>query len=747
MISRLLPSLLAAGLFVLSPIASHAAIGIVPLGQAHAWRRAEFRLDQVPAAANPFDPDEIQVDATFSAPSGKKTTVPAFWYQDYRRSLIQGVQALTPSGAPEWRIRFTPTEAGAYRVSVAVRLKGSPASEPVEGQFSASAAAGAVRGWVRNGADHRYFETSDGSPLRLIGENVCWAQSNETFDYDAWFAAMAASGQNFARLWMAPWDMGIEHGGGTLNRYRQDAAWSLDHVFSLAEEKGLYVLLCFDHHGMFQQSNRNWGGSNNFWNVNPYNQANGGPCVQPNDFFTSAEARKLYQKRLRYLIARYGYSPNLLSWQFFNEIDNVFAPAQSLVGDDVVAWHRLMGKWLRENDPYGHLISTSLTGGSDRPEFWKLPELDFAVYHSYGDAAPGRKAADVGRDYHQRYGKPVMIGEFGVSARDWAIVSDPHLRGFRQGLWGGALGGSVGTDMSWWWESIHADNVYPLYAAMRDILRQAGWLDGRWTPAEFAHNEDLPTRLGAVRDDAAPFSATVALGGYRRTAARGELALADALAAERASEYLSAFLHGSQNADLQRPLRLSAEFAEGGKISFRVNSVAGDAEVIVTVDGAERLRNRIYDRDGLAAVNHEIDRDLSVDVPAGRHTIEISNSGLNWAFLENLRIENVRPCAYADGWQVHPDVLGLRNEQGRAVVYVTSPYIVWPAGALRYNPPVQKQQTVTLTGGKPGRYVAQWFDPTSGKPVGKTETTAAGKSAVLPLPEYSEDLVGIVNPQ
>ena len=139
---------------------------------------------------------------------------------------------------------------------------------------------------------------------------------------------------------------------------------------------------------MFQVNNRNWGGSNNFWKTNAYNQINGGPCEKPNDFFTNARAKTIYQKRLRYLIGRYGYSPRLLAWQFFNEIDNVFST--TLNGDDVVAWHREMGQWLHAHDPYGHLVTTSLTGGSERPEIWSLPEMDFSVYHSYNESAPGK---------------------------------------------------------------------------------------------------------------------------------------------------------------------------------------------------------------------------------------------------------------------------------------------------------------------------------------------------------------------
>jgi len=59
-----------------------------------------------------------------------------------------------------------------------------------------------------------------------------------------------------------------------------------------------------------------------------------------------------------------------------------------------------------------------------------------------------------------------MVGEFGTSSAGWNRTSDPHLRGWRQGIWGGALGGSVGTAMSWWWENIDGENDYSIYASL-----------------------------------------------------------------------------------------------------------------------------------------------------------------------------------------------------------------------------------------------------------------------------------------
>ena len=79
------------------------------LSTASAWQKAEFGIRNVPPAKNPFDPDEIKVDALFTAPSGARFDVPAFWFQNYERSQADGGESLKASGEPEWRIRFTPT--------------------------------------------------------------------------------------------------------------------------------------------------------------------------------------------------------------------------------------------------------------------------------------------------------------------------------------------------------------------------------------------------------------------------------------------------------------------------------------------------------------------------------------------------------------------------------------------------------------------------------------------------------------
>ena len=720
---------------------------IVPLGEPQLWQRAEFRVDHAPVATNCFDPDLIRLDATFTPPSGQSLTVPAFWYQDFSRALANGSEVLTPVGAPQWRIRFTPTEPGDYTLSLNIHTNNVSAGKPVMARFKVPVAqSSGQHGYVRVAPDKRYFETTDGRPLRLVGENVCWGDNRGTFNYDDWFGAMQNAGENFARLWMSPWFAGIEHTPGTLNQYSQPAAWQLDHIFDLAQQDGIYLMLSFDHHGMFQEHNRNWGGSNNYWKSNPYNQANGGPCAQPNDFFTNARAKTIYQKRLRYLIGRYGCSPHLLAWQLFNEIDNVFGPLNS---DDVVAWHREMGQWLHAHDPYGHLVTTSLTGGSERPEIWSLPEMDFSVYHSYNESAPGKGAATLGRAFVKDYGKPVMIGEFGVDSRSWNIASDPYLRGFRQTLWSGALGGSVGTAMPWWWQDMHKDDVYPLYAALSGILRNAGWQKDEWTPVDFAGAGEPPPDLSRAIPNGELFNAQPTLNSAWRLQRKlsGKLALADSLAADQASQSLMTYLLGRHDAEFQHPYRITAFFGENAKLGLHVKSVFSDAELIVRVDGAEVLHTNFIRAAGDTTTYRDINQDFTVNLPAGKRVIEIANdAGADWILIDSLKFEQVLPAEFAGGWHFAPEAVGLRSEK-KAVLYVYSPWVIFPAGAHRYNPPLLTGQSVQLTNWPAGRFNAEWFDPCTGKAIGTTEVATAGSILTLPLPAFRDDLAAIITPR
>ena len=650
-------------------------------------------MDNVPVASNPFNPDVIRLDATFTSPSGQALVVPAFWYQAYQRSLQSGSERLTASGAPEWRIRFTPTESGDYNLSLSIFTNGQPFGAAITTNFAvANAPPPAQQGFPRVASSGQYFETSDGRPLPLIGANVCWHGVRGTYDYDDWFPAMSNAGENYARLWMCPWAFGIETETNSLTRYRLDRAWQLDYVFSRAEQLHLYLLLCLDYHGMFETQPDIFGG-NNYWPKNPYNAANGGPCANQNAFFTNTTARMIYQRRLRYLVARYGYSQNLLAWELFNEIDNVY---QYLNAGSVASWHGSVGAWLHANDPFGHLVTTSLTGGSDRPEIWSLPQLDFAAYHSYNEPSPASRLAAVAQSFLSGYRKPVMVGEFGVDYRGWSRGQDPYLRGLRQGIWGGALGGSVGTAMSWWWENLHSENVYPLYEALGSILTHTHWRGGGWRQIVFLTSGPPPSTVGNPIINGQPFAVRLTPSGQWGSKPSGQLAIPNPDAADYAASTLNSFVHGTGHPDLRVPFKLSAWLTNSARLVMHLNSVSDGAILTVRVDGVETYRTNLANLDGGYAVNNEYNVDIPANLPAGNHLVEIRNGGGDWFYLDWVGLEQVLRATYPGGWEPSPAAIGLQGDR-ESLLYVVAPDASYPAGATNVTLPLQQGKSLPLS--------------------------------------------------
>jgi hypothetical protein len=739
--STILRLILVANLLTLAwAVRAQAATQIDQLNSAALWQRLEFRIVNVPSVANPFDPDLIKVDAEFNLPSGKILTVPAFWYQGYQRGLSSGSEYVNLSGPAEWRVRFTPTEVGLYSVSLTIRTNGQPSPSAAPLNFTVPVSmAPPTTGYVRVAAGKQYFETSQGDPLLLVGANVCWPGARGTYDYDDWFAAMHAAGENYARIWMCPWAFGLETESNSLVRYRLEPAWKLDQIFQQAEQRGIRLLLCLDYHGMFEVQPDYWGG-NNFWPKNPYNVTNAGPCLNQNAFFTNPGARTIYQKRLRYLVARYGYSPSLAAWQFFNEIDNVYA---YLNPSDVAAWHAVMGHWIRTNDPFAHLVTTSLTGSSDRPEIWTLPQMDFASYHSYAEPGPTRRLATVAQSFLQRYGKPVLIAEFGTDWRGWNRENDPYLRGFRQGLWGGALGGSAGSALSWWWENIHAENVYPTYQALGAILKRTGWGRGAWTNIGFKTFGGPPATVGDVIPGGQPFDVFLGLSGAWGAMPSGQLPVPNTDAAGFSAATLNAFVHGIWHSDLKVPFRLSAWLTNNARLIMHLNSVSSGSILAVRVDGAEIFRTNLPNPDGGYQVNNEYNLDLSVALPSGKRLIEVTNAGTDWFYLDWVRLERVLPAAYDANWQPSPESIGLRGSR-ESLLYVVAPGVAFPGNATNTPLLVQSGLTITLTNWPSGTHYAEWYDPASAAHLGYSQAISTNGQLVLTLPDFDEDLAGVV---
>jgi hypothetical protein len=153
-------------------------------------------------------------------------------------------------------------------------------------------------------------------------------------------------------------------------------------VFEAAEREGIYVMLSLLNHGAFSTF------VNSEWDANPYNAENGGPLTLSHEFFTDANARALFQRRLRYVVARFGWSTQLLAWELWNEVDLVSVRYPRA---EVAAWHREMAATLRSLDPHGHLITSSHAQRSNHPTVWNDGGLDFTQIHFCADGFPPQR--------------------------------------------------------------------------------------------------------------------------------------------------------------------------------------------------------------------------------------------------------------------------------------------------------------------------------------------------------------------
>ena len=448
---------------------------------------------------SPYRAEEIRLDLELSAPSGSRLTVPAYYERGRSGALST------------WRLRFTPIEAGDYSGTF-VLLNGTNRSG-IAVKFPVAASNG--KGFLHPG-NAWTFRFDNGEPFRGIGENIGWEsrsrddsqffrelQESPRYNYEYLLGTLAEHGGNFFRTWMCPWNLPLEWKKvGNESRYADDenyfnasAIRRMDQLVDLAEALDLRIMLTLNNSGDFQGRS---------WERNNYNIKNGGFAAMPQEFFTNPQAKAQYKDRLRYLVARWGYSPHIAAWEFFNEIDNLMYGLPQRIPDDVItAWHTEMSAYLKSIDPYHHLVTTSI---SHRPVAGlnQVPAIDFNQIHIYGHNGASRISAfaDVLRNGMPQTGKPTVIGECGFEW-DWSKNFNDYAAGmerdFKEALWQGLFLPTPILPMSWWWEYFDSRGMTAYLERVRPVLDQmlaAGV--GDFVPCEAKWEGDA-VRVIAVR--------------------------------------------------------------------------------------------------------------------------------------------------------------------------------------------------------------------------------------------------------
>ncbi|MFP4380655.1 MAG: DUF5060 domain-containing protein [Candidatus Sumerlaeia bacterium] len=430
-------------------------------------RRVEFSFDLSRAYDNPYDPEEIRIDGIFQDATGQTYEIPAFYYQDFVRSQLKdGTEQCRPVGKACWKLRYLPMEAGEH--SFFIRMSDLYGDRYETSPQTFTVADAPFKGLIRvDPDDPSYLSFTNGDfyfPLGLIVRSPDdnrqqydyefeMKEGMGTFAYDYYFQGMADAGINFSRVWMSAWWTAIEwtHGYRSdyadIGRYNQLNAWRLDYVMDLGEKLGIYIDLTLHNHGQFRAQN-----FDTEWYDNPYYSGQGGPVERPEEFWTDEESRHYLKKRLRYILARWSASPSLAFWELCNEVD--------LVGNynsrNIRSWHQAMGSWMKEADPYNHIVTTHYTSNRFDPNVMGLPEMEVAQSTAYRTDMIHR-CVEMYQD-HAIFGKPVYVNEFGVGRSHLELQHNLH-----SGLWASSVMPFCGPALFWWWPYVHEKGEYYQY--------------------------------------------------------------------------------------------------------------------------------------------------------------------------------------------------------------------------------------------------------------------------------------------
>ena len=534
--------------------------------ETHDLYEISFRLSR--GYSNPFDPDVVDVSAEVRRPDGKLDVLPAFWYQAYERGLADQMttdgrcksEVLEPVGAPVWKVRYAPTIAGEHSVELVVR---EPDGEVARKRTPGFRAVGSTRkGYVRVAADGRHLELTTGEFFYPVGMNlrspsdsrdvnrdpktrrdVLLAGHRGTFQYDDYYDKMERSSINFARIWMCPWWCGLEwyrkwpgyHGRGV---YNLENAWRMDYLLEEARRRGIYVQLCTMNHGQVSPAiDHEWEYNPlNYYDVDAYAQTKKDKDIQvargdrtrprglvktATEFFTNKLAKLSHKKKLRYTVARWGYSPAVMAWVLSSEVEFTEEYWRRHYNGDnyspvVASWHLDMAKYVKSIDPWAHVVTTHFShpirgratqrlaemeflqsnayssfvwfggGGTDwasaehrRQIFTKQGKLDQLKRVRFPVGAPAameRYFYRYMRDFMSPMGKstlsierPVLIGEWGGHwMKNSMDVLDAELH---TGLWATMATPMAGATGYWWWPHVHFRDRYSHYAALSKFMK------------------------------------------------------------------------------------------------------------------------------------------------------------------------------------------------------------------------------------------------------------------------------------
>ena len=397
------------------------------------YEKFELTINLTANYTNPFDPDDIDLWASFTSPTAIQwTRVNGFW------------------DGNEWKIRFAADEIGIWSYTVYL--------DDGSGQVSSNSMNFEIiksehHGWLRVSDDNpHYLEYSDGTSFYGTGQCRAW----DLPSVPDIFTDMKSHKMNILHYWMPSWDNILVTDATGYNQYDMAHASNLDGIIENSEQNGIALMLTIWNHDELRGAGHPWP-RHYFDEYNPFRN-----LTTANGFFTDNTSWVYQEKLYRYIIARWGYSHAIGLWQTVCEIDGT----SNSENNDAVTdpWHQSINNYFKQNDPFLHPTSASK---SNNPWIWLngFSIMDVPQIHTYRNA-PYKMLTDIVTEITTRtqtiwnsYDKPVFVGEFADNGNN----NNQQPQHLHNGIWAGFASGGAIIPLDWNDGDMWADFTEEMY--------------------------------------------------------------------------------------------------------------------------------------------------------------------------------------------------------------------------------------------------------------------------------------------
>lgn len=240
------------------------------------------------------------------------------------------------------------------------------------------------QGYISVAPGGRYFVDEAGQGFIVIGQNdgVPWPGLSSLLHgapgpTETYIRDLRDHGINVSRVMIEYAQQPHTYLENPVGAFSESVTAFWDTFIELSEQHGLYLLLT--PYDTFWQSHN--------WDAFPYNVTMGGPCETRRDWLRGRACIDAQKARWRYIIDRWGGSPNIFAWDIMNEIDIWWGSTM----DEIEAYVDEMAAFVREyeTERWGRTRLITVSSAAPVPEgalgriIYRHSALDFANTHLY----------------------------------------------------------------------------------------------------------------------------------------------------------------------------------------------------------------------------------------------------------------------------------------------------------------------------------------------------------------------------